>query len=82
MITFKTESGSVYEVKPTRGPKIRRVSGKNAPTERQTAGWRQYQALIPAIPTVGQTVLIHWKYNEDGSMNCTMTSRVTEVTHA
>ena len=36
-------------------------------------------AIYPDQPIVGFGVLIHWKMNEDGSMNCTQTSKVSKV---
>lgn len=88
---FKTASGSEYEINDARavlddydepfGLLVRRLSGTGEPTARvgRDTVWRICTALIPAEPVVGLPVLIHWKMNEDGSMNCTLTSPVTEV---
>ncbi len=80
---FTTGSGSEYEVKYNDGTgvQVRRLSGPGKPTERQGEDvvWKGALAVYPQEPEVGKPVLIHWKMNENGSMNCTQTSPVAKV---
>jgi hypothetical protein len=83
-LTFRTVGGSIYEVEYATN-KVRRLSNSaRAPTPRQgpDGEWREAMGIHPEQPIVGLPVLIHWKMNEDDSMNCTQTSIVTEVTNA
>lgn len=80
---FTTVSGSEYEIVYNDGPgvRIRRLHGTFRPTQRQgeDGTWGGALAIYPEVPKVGLPVLIHWKMNEDGSMNCTQTSKVAKV---
>lgn len=78
MITFKTESGSVYEVLLEKGTMlVRKVSGP-ATTTRATAHWRE--CMNTDLPVVGRGWFINWgTLNPDGTTQATVTSVVTEV---
>jgi hypothetical protein len=78
MITFKTESGSRYEVLKAQGTLyVRKVSGPDT-TQRATPDWRE--CLNSDLPVVGQRWFINWgTLNPNGSTQATVTSVVTEV---
>ncbi len=73
---FKTLN-STYEVDRD-GRRIRRLSGSNAPTARQSDDkeWKQFHAISPIIED--QSVVIVWKI-VDGVGNATGTSAVQEI---
>lgn len=77
MISFITESGSIYdaELLEGRSGRIRRLTGTNAPTDRQgpDGEWKDFFHLSPVL--VGGGVLICW--NDKGQ--CTFTSNVERV---
>jgi hypothetical protein len=72
MMTFKTASGSLYEVDHAQS-RVRRISGTHAPTRSQGADgeWRQYHS---AFIELGLPAIIHWNPNNPRHL---VTSRVT-----
>ena len=77
MISFKTETGSIYECDEERR-RIRRLSGTHEPTPNQGEDeeWQSYLKTSPI--EVGQGVLIVWRI-EGNVLKRTFTSEVTEV---
>ena len=80
MITFTTETGSVYEVDEERR-RIRRLSGTHEPTVNQgeDGEWQSYLKTSPIKK--GQGVLIVWRI-DGNNVRRTFTSEVTEVSSA
>lgn len=78
MIKFKTESGSEYEmewgVSCLHATKV-----KGTPTERQTPG---RMMLNTDEPVVGEPYIMIWGVTDEGVLQTTITSPVTEVTYA
>ena len=90
MITFTTFSGSVYELLLSENKIRRRGNAKNStPTDRQGPddGWRKYDSLLPAVPEVGEALIIFWdpkttpllEGSDAGSSPATITSYITSV---
>jgi hypothetical protein len=73
-MTFKTQSGSVYEVDHAQS-RVRRLSGTHDPTNSQGADgeWRQYYS---ALVELGYSAYFQW--NKDDS-KATITSPVVEI---
>ena len=80
---FTTVGGSTYEMAyiDGGGVQVRRLEGNRPGTERvgEDGAWQTALAVYPEIPIEGLPMLIHWKMNENGSMNCTQTSKVAKV---
>lgn len=79
MLTFKTETGSIYKV-DTENKKICRMYGVKDPTERQgqDGEWKDYYAISSI--EVGRSVVICWELVGMVVGKTTMTSLVVEVT--
>ena len=77
IITFTTESGSIYEL-DIGNKRIRRMMGSSPPTPHQGADgqWFRYMAISP--PEVGGYVNIVWCW-ENSLLKTTMTSNVVHV---
>lgn len=82
-LTFKTETGSLYEV-DHEAKRVRRLIGLTEPTKRTGAdgAWKNIVAITDIV--VGANVLIVWPETEEAvQMPCsqpgTITSRVAEV---
>jgi hypothetical protein len=73
---FRTETGSVYEIK---GHRMRRLTGTRPPTRNQRGEgvWREYTAIVPA-PRVGARPLVQWGWEGD-VLRQTLLSEVVEV---
>lgn len=81
MITFKTESGSIYEV-DLENMRCRRVTGVRSATPRQgiDGEWKKFK--YASVIAIGGPVLFTWEVVVDGTeyvQRCTSTSRVTEI---
>lgn len=78
MITFKTESGSMYEIQLEKGTMYVRKSSGPATTTRATAKWRE--CVNSDLPVRGQRWFINWgTKNPNGSWQATITSKVMEI---
>jgi|HubBroStandDraft_2_1064218.scaffolds.fasta_scaffold150007_3 hypothetical protein len=83
MIRFETETGSQYEL-DEEGMRLRRLSGKHAPTanQRQDEEWREYQSI--AELSIGNSPLVVWgtEITDEGPMlRRTLISPVVRVWH-
>ena len=74
---YKTESGSVYQVDEA-GKRVRRLSGTNAPTQRQGADgeWKEFVSVDVLVTAIGRRLWIDWT----GFGNGTITSPIVEET--
>lgn len=78
MITFKTESGGVYEVLRDEGTLFVRKTSGDKTTARATPEWRE--CMNVDLPVVGHSWFINWgTENPDGTTQATVTSRVVEI---
>jgi hypothetical protein len=74
MVVVETEFSS-YEIDDTR---IRRVGGKNQPTERQGDDYEWKPFLSISIPTIGERLLVVWNV-VDGVVKSTLTSTILNI---
>jgi hypothetical protein len=77
MITFRTETNSLYEV-DTKNAKVRRVTGAKPATVRMgEQSWKKFMACND--PHVGENVVFVWNIDDKGIAQTTMTSRVISI---
>ena len=82
MISFTTETGSVYEL-DEEGKQIRRVSGTHSATAHQSPDgeWQTYLSATPVVK--GKVVRIVWRVDYEGTPGAiirrTITSRVAHI---
>lgn len=78
MITFKTESGSTYNILLEKGTMYVQKAAGPTNTRRATQEWRE--CLNTDLPVKGQRWFINWgTQNPDGTTQATITSVVTEI---
>jgi hypothetical protein len=70
--TFIYTSNSLYEHDPA-NRRIRRLEGEGPPTKRTTDGWRDYAVIVVHV---GDSMIVAWGTNPDGSLATTVTSPV------
>lgn len=74
--TFRTESGSVYELDLV-ARRLRRLSGNAPPTRNQAndGEWKQFHSISEI--EVGERPHVVWEF--DGLLRTTLMSRVVEI---
>lgn len=72
-------ANSTYEI-DAEGKRVRRLHGKYAATERQSADGEWKSFVIMSDPQVGQSVLFGWSQDEEtGTLKSTYTSPIVSI---